>query len=101
MSNGRGLVIVAGGAALGLPAPVQAQGGPYYGYGPGMMWDGGGWFDMLSGLLMMLLFLGVVVVLVVLGVRWLGAAENSPFRQVPGSGQRNPLEFADQHPQST
>ena len=29
MSNGRGLVIVAKGAALGLPAPVQAQGGPY------------------------------------------------------------------------
>ena len=44
-----------------------------------MMW--GGWFHMFFGFLMMLLFLGILVGLVVLVVRWLGSSEHSPFRQ--------------------
>ena len=47
-----------------------------------MMWDGG-WLHMFFGFLMMLLFLGVLVGLVVLGVRWLGG-EHSPFRHASG-----------------
>jgi putative membrane protein len=95
MRYGWPTAIMAGGVALCLPAIARAQQGmPYYGYGPGMMWDdGGGWFHMLFGFLMMLLFLGVVVVLVVLGVRWLGTAEHSPFRHPPGAGQRTALDI--------
>jgi len=81
------------GAALGVPTVAQAQGMPYYGYGQGMMWGGGGWFHMLFGFLMMLLFVGVIVVLVVLGIRWLGGSEHSPFRHAPGSGARSPLDI--------
>jgi putative membrane protein len=92
MSHACRMAMVIGGAALGLPALAQAQGMPYYGYGPGMMW-GGGWFHALSGFLMMLLLLGLIVVLVVLGVRWLGGSEHSPFRQGPGTGQRSALDI--------
>ncbi len=80
-----------GGVALSLPAIAQAQQGMPY-YGPGMMWEGG-WFHMLFGFLMMLLFLGVIVVLVVLGVRWLGGAEHSPFRHGPAAGHRTALDI--------
>jgi putative membrane protein len=94
MSYGWRTAMMIGGLALGLPAMAQAQGMPYYGYGPGMMWgEGGGWFHMLFGFLMMLLFLGVIVVLVVLGVRWLGGSEHSPFRHGPGAGQRSALDI--------
>jgi putative membrane protein len=82
-----------GSMAFGLPAMAEAQGVPYYGYGPGMMWEGGGWFHMLFGFIMMLLFLAVIVVLVVLGVRWLGGSEHSPFRPGPGAGQRAALDI--------
>jgi putative membrane protein len=49
-------------------AVAQETQRPYYGYGP-HMWDGGDWF---FGPFMMLLFLGVLVAIVVLLVRWLG-----------------------------
>jgi putative membrane protein len=74
MSYDRRLAMVIASVALGLPAVAQAQGTPYYGYGPGMMSDGG-WFHMLFGFLMMLLFIGIIVLLVVLGVRWLSGSE--------------------------
>ncbi len=94
MRYGWRIAIMVGGMALSLPAIAQAQQGMPYGYGPGMMWDdGGGWFHMLFGFLMMLLFLGVIVVLVVLGVRWLGAAEHSPFRHPPVPGPRSALDI--------
>lgn len=93
MSYGWRTVTTIGGLALGLPAMAQAQGMPY-GYGPGMMWgEGGDWFHMLFGFLMMILFLAVIVVLVVFGVRWLGGAEHSPFRHPPGAGQRSALDL--------
>ena len=66
-------------ASLTQAAPALAQPEPYY--GPGMMW--GGWFHMFFGFLMMVLFIGIIVVLVVLGVRWLGSSEHSPFRHAP------------------
>jgi putative membrane protein len=88
----RGAITI-GSFALALPATAQVERMPYYGYGPGMMWEGGGWFQMLAGFLMMLVFLAVIVVLVVLGVRWLGGSEHSPFRPGPGAGQRTALDI--------
>ena len=73
---------------LGLPRLVMAQAGEAY-WGPHMMW--GGWFHMFFGFLMMLLFLGILVGLVVLVVRWLGSSEHSPFRHAPGA--RSPLDI--------
>jgi putative membrane protein len=75
---------------LGLPGPAMAQPGEGY-WGPQMMW--GGWLHMFFGFLMMLLFLGILVGLVVLVVRWLGSSEHSPFRQATGPGARSPLDI--------
>ena len=74
----------------GLPGLAMAQPGERY-WGPDMMW--GGWFQMFFGFLMMLLFLGILVGLVVLVVRWLAGSEHSPFRQAPGAGGRSPLDI--------
>ena len=95
MSYGWRTAMMIGGLAFGLPAMAQAQQGmPYYGYGPGMMWgEGGDWFHMLFGFLMMILFLAVIVVLVVLGVRWLGGLDHSPFRHPPAPGPRSALDI--------
>jgi putative membrane protein len=75
---------------LSLPGLALAQPGEGY-WGPHMMW--GGWFHMFFGFLMMLLFLGIIVVLVVLGVRWLGGSEHSPFRHGPRQGERAALDI--------
>ncbi len=95
MSYGWRTAIMTGVMALGLPSITQAQQGmPYYGYGPGMMWgEGGGWFQMLFGFLMMILFLAIIVALVVFAVRWLGGAEHSPFRHPPAAGHRTALDL--------
>lgn len=58
-----------------------------YGYGPHMMWWGGGWF---FGPLFMILVLAVVIALVVLLVRWLGGAWQGPA--LPPQG-RAPLDI--------
>jgi putative membrane protein len=79
-----------GSALFGFPGLAMAQ--PAEGYwGPHMMW--GGWFHMFFGFLMMLLFLGIIVVLVVMGVRWLSRSEHSPFRQGPHQGERRALDI--------
>ena len=70
-------------ASLSQAAPALAQ--PEGFYGPHMMW-GGGWLHMFFGFLMMLLFLGIIVALIVVGVRWLGTSEHSPFRHAPRQG---------------
>jgi putative membrane protein len=75
---------------LGLPTLAMAQAGDAY-WGPHMMW--GGWLPMFFGFLMMLLFLGVLVGLIVLVVRWLGGSEHSPFRHVPRQGERSALDI--------
>lgn len=75
---------------LGMPGLAMAQPGERY-WGPDMMW--GGWFHMFFGFLMMLLFLGILVGLVVLVVRWLGSSEHSPFRHAPGAGARSSLDI--------
>ena len=75
---------------LGLPGRALAQPGEAY-WGPHMMW--GGWLHMFFGFLMMLLFLGVLVGLIVLVVRWLGSSEHSPFRHVPRQAERSALDI--------
>lgn len=75
---------------LGLPRLVMAQAGEAY-WGPHMMW--GGWFHMFFGFLMMLLFLGVLIGLVVLVVRWLGSSEHSPFRHAARQGERSAVDI--------
>lgn len=61
-------------AAVALtPGLVLAQGQPAgerYGYGPGMMWDGG--YGMFFGPIFMILTLVVVIAAIVLLVQWLG-----------------------------
>ena len=86
--NTLALMLVSG--LLVLPGLALAQPGETY-WGPHMMW--GGWFHMFFGFLMMLLFLGVLIGLVVLVVRWLGSSEHSPFRHAPGAGARSPLDI--------
>jgi putative membrane protein len=81
-------VLLAG--SLSLPGLAMAQPGERY-WGPEMMW--GGWFHMFFGFLMMILFLGIIVVLVVLGVRWLSGSEHSPFRHSPRQGERTALDI--------
>ena len=76
--------------SLSLPGLAFAQPGEGY-WGPHMMWGGG--LHMFFGFLMMLLFLGIIVVLVVLGVRWLGGSEHSPFRHSPRQGGHAALDI--------
>ena len=85
-----GLLTALLGATLLSTGSAWAQRGEAY-WGPQMMW--GGWFHMFFGFLMMLLFLGILVGLVVLVVRWLGSSEHSPFRHAPGVGARSALDI--------
>lgn len=77
--------------AVVTAGPAWAQPPDRY-YGPGMMWDGG-IFHMFFSLLMTLLFIGVIAVVVVLAVRWLGSSEHSPFRHPPGAPPRAALDI--------
>jgi putative membrane protein len=73
-----------------LPVQVLAAADARY-HGPGMMWDGG-WGMMLFGPLMMVVFIGAIVVLVVLVIRWLGGSGHFPAG--PGSPPaRTPLDI--------
>lgn len=69
-------MIAAAGAAIALvPDWAWAQGASgveRYGYGPHMMWWGGGWYGMILGPLFMILVLGALIAVVVLVVRWIG-----------------------------
>lgn len=76
-------------AVVASPAGALAGGGD--GYGPGMMWDGG-MFHMLFGSLMMILFVAAIVLLVILGFRWLGGGQPAPFHHTPG-GHRTALDI--------
>ena len=88
MRKGKGTALLS--VLLSLPGVAMAQPGERY-WGPDMMW--GGWFHMFFGFLMMLLFLGILVGLVVLVVRWLGSSEHSPFRHAPRQGERTALDI--------
>lgn len=67
-----------------LPGLAWAQApaaSPDYGFGPSMMWWGGGWYGMLLGPLFMVLAVVAVIVL----VRWLVAPSSShqPHAETP------------------
>lgn len=56
-------------AGTHVPLVAQAQGYPDRSH----MWDGGwGWGHMIFGSAMMIIFWGVIILLIVLAVRWLG-----------------------------
>ena len=70
-------------------ALAQQQPGNY----PGghMMWDGGWWYGMFLGPVMMIAFIAIAVVIVVLLVRWLGGSGHSSSLGIPSA--RDPLEI--------
>jgi putative membrane protein len=57
-----------------LPAPGLASAQEGYGYGPHMMWWGGGWFGMIFGPVLMIVGLAVAIALALVLGRWLGGA---------------------------
>lgn len=63
-----------------------------YGYGPHMMWWGGGWYGMIFGPLFMILVLSLVIAVAVLIVRWLGGPwQGTTSSRVPKD--RTPLDI--------
>ncbi len=82
-------------AAAMLPTWVWAQtpsDAERYGYGPHMMWGGGGWYGMIFGPLFMILVLAVIIAVAVLLVRWLGGPwHGSAWHQAPPG--RTPLDI--------
>jgi putative membrane protein len=83
-------IAIFGALLVMLPVQVLAGADARY-HGPGMMWDGG-WGMMLFGPLMMIVFIGAIVVLVVLVIRWLGGVSHFSA----GSGgppSRTPLDI--------
>ena len=88
----RGLTRTAAAAMAALLAsPALAQ-PPPGSYGRHMMGDGGGWF-MLFGPLMMLLFIGLIVVLVVLALRWLQSSGHGLGPTPPAARGEAPLDL--------
>lgn len=81
--------------AAELPAWAWAQApsdAERYGYGPHMMWWGGGWYGMIFGPLIMILVLAVVIAVAVLLVRWRAMAR---YRIASGAAKSH----AARHPQ--
>jgi len=81
------IAVVAATVAAAMPnwAVAQQTFDPdRYGYGPHMMWWGGGWF---FGPLFMILVLAVVIALAVLLVRWLGGLAQGPASSPPPQGR--------------
>ena len=90
------IVAVVGATAVVVPTWVwaQAPSGPGdYGYGPHMMWWGGGWYGMIFGPLIMILVLAVVIAAAVLLVRWVGGPwpGTAPSHHAPPD--RTPLDI--------
>ena len=88
------IVAAAGGALALVPTWVWAQGpsgSAPYGYGPHMMWWGGGWYGMIFGPLFMILVLAVVIAVAVLLVRWLAGPWQGASHPVPPG--RTPLDI--------
>ncbi len=84
------IVAVTGATAALAPIGAWAQGLPEperYGYGPHMMWWGGGWYGMIFGPLFMILVLAAAIAVVVLLVHMVGVPGQAP---PPG---RTPLDI--------
>jgi putative membrane protein len=83
------------GAGLAASLPLLAQAQPER-YGPGMMWDPSwGWFHMVFGPLMMLVWIALLVAVVVLIVRWVGGWGGPGVGGGIGGGprERTPLDI--------
>ncbi len=59
-------------------------------HGSHMMWNGG-WYGMIFGPLLMIVFIGITVAVVVLIVRWLGGS--TPGRGSSTSSTKDPLDI--------
>jgi putative membrane protein len=85
--------IMGGVLAVAMPAAVMAQTPPAtYGYGPRMMWDGGG-YGMMFGPLFMILALVAATATVVVLVRWLGGPTYGPPHHHALPPARTPLDI--------
>ena len=85
--------ITGGVLAVATPAAVMAQTPPAtYGYGPRMMWDGGG-YAMMFGPLFMILALVAAIATVVVLVRWLGGPSCGPHHHHALPPGRTPLDI--------
>lgn len=89
-------MVAAAGAAIALvPGWAWAQGPSdpeWFGYGPHMMWWGGGWYGMIFGPLFMIVVLAIVIAVAVLLVRWLGGPWHGMAPHQPSPG-RTPLDI--------
>jgi putative membrane protein len=59
-------------------------------YGSHMMWNGG-WYGMIFGPFLMIVFIGITVAVVVLIIRWLGGSTLGPDSST--SSMRDPLDI--------
>jgi putative membrane protein len=78
------------------PFSVWAQQSDTYRYGPHMMGWGGGWYGMIFGPLLMILFLAIVIALAVLLVRWLGGPWAPTQSLPPTPSGPSPLDILKQ-----
>ena len=70
-------------AGTHVPLVAQAQGYPDHSH----TWDGGwGWGHMVFGSAMMIIFWGVIILLIVLAVRWLGGVGRGGHPTGPSEG---------------
>ena len=83
-------LLLAGGAAVAGPAWAQ-YGDGYYGHG--MMWGGGAGFGWLFGPLMMFVFLGAVIVLIAVSIRWLSGSGGHATHQGPAEKRNTALDI--------
>jgi putative membrane protein len=79
--------------ALSAPGFAWAQQQSYGGYGHGHMWHDG-WYGMIFGPLMMIVFIAAIVAVVVLMVRWLGGGSGADGRGRPG--EKSPLDILEE-----
>ncbi|ODU54693.1 MAG: hypothetical protein BGO51_02885 [Rhodospirillales bacterium 69-11] len=95
MGRHRTIAATLAGGLLAVAAPAvgmaQAPAAPY-GYGPRMMWDGGG-YGMLFGPLFMILALVAAIATVVVLVRWLGGPSYGPHHHHALPPGRTPLDI--------
>ena len=68
-----------------------AQQSPGDHFGPHMMWNGGGWYGLFIGPILMIIFIGIVVAVVVLLVRWLGGSTSGISSSTASA--RDPLDI--------
>lgn len=90
------LLLIMGGTLVSLPDAGWAQtlsDTERYVWGPHMMWWHGGWYGMIIGPLIMIVFLAVLTAAVALLVRWLDRRWHGPAPLHHTSPGRTPLDI--------